>query len=64
MKKREEHHPLSTLLVMSNLGRKNFSGIPSVIMINMRIGRYFRCVNTFNQYLSYTKISRRIEYAQ
>ncbi|MDU3917689.1 MAG: glycosyltransferase family 8 protein, partial [Enterococcus faecalis] len=24
----------------------------------------FRCVNTFNQYLSYTKISRRIEYAQ
>ena len=24
----------------------------------------FRCINTFNQYLSYTKISRRIEYAQ
>lgn len=41
MKKREEHHPLSTLLAMSNLGRKNFSGIPSVIMINMRTGLPF-----------------------
>ena len=41
MKKREEHHPLSTLLAMSILGRKNFSGIPSVIMINMRTGLPF-----------------------
>lgn len=64
MKKREEHHPLSTLLAMSNLGRKEFQWYTKRYYDQYANRTAFRCVNTFNQYLSYTKISRRIEYAQ
>lgn len=41
MKKWEEYYLLYILLVMLNFGWKNFSGILSVIMINMWIGWFF-----------------------